>query len=116
MSKRMYISKKEYGGECLDLSVEPDIDIGDFGIGKKVQVIATGTVKSARAPYQGTDYDTPWDYEKNKGKERPTKVYPGRLEIDLEGSPALSAKQDSAPSGIDDLTAMMDADEVGSDY
>jgi len=110
----MYISKKEYGGECLELAVEPEYDITDYGIGKQVQVVAVGTVKSARAPYRGTDYDKPWDYEKNKGKERPTKTYPGRLEIDLEGKPSISnapAKQ----SGIADLTAMMTADELPGD-
>jgi hypothetical protein len=49
----MYISKKEYGEECLELAVEPEYDITDYGIGKQVQVVAVGTVKSARAPYRG---------------------------------------------------------------
>lgn len=110
----MYISKREYGGECLEMGVDEKTNLTEFGIGKQVQVVATGTIKSVRAPYKGPDYDAPWDYEKNKGKERPTKVHPGRVEIDLEGKPTMSAS--SKPSGITDLTAMMDADEAGDDY
>lgn len=110
----MYISKKEYGGECLEMAVEPDTNLTDFGIGKQVAVTANGTVKSVSAPYKGTDYDKPWNYEENKGKERPTKIYPGRISIDLEGKPTMEAT--TAPSGIADLTAMMDSDEGGDDY
>lgn len=111
----MYVRKKEYGGECLEMGVEPDTDISKFGIGSQVQVTAVGTVSSVRAPYRGTDYDKPWDYEKNKGKERPTKIFPGRIEIDLEGKPNMT-QAPGKPSGIADLTAMMDADEAGDDY
>jgi len=110
----MYISKKEYGGECLEMAVEPETNLSDFGIGKQVQVTANGTIKSVRAPYKGTDYDSPWDYEKDKGKTRPTKTFPGRVEIDLEGKPNMAAT--TAPSGIADLTAMIDSDEGGDDY
>jgi hypothetical protein len=110
----MYISKKEYGGECLEMAVEPDTNLSDFGIGKQVQVTANGSVKSVRAPYEGTDYEAPWDYKEAGDKPRPTKIFPGRIEIDLEGKPNMAAT--TAPSGIADLTAMMDADEGGDDY
>jgi hypothetical protein len=107
----MYIRKKEYGGECLEMGVDPGTDISQFGIGSQVQVTAIGTVSSVRAPYKGPDYDTPWDYsEEKKGKKRPTKVHPGRIEIDLEGKPNMA--QSAKPSGIADLTAMMDAEEL----
>ncbi len=110
----MYISKKEYGGECLEMAVEPDTNLEDFGIGKQVEVTAVGTVKSVRAPYKGPDYDQPWDYEKEKkGAKRPMKVHPGRIEIDLEGKPTMAAS--SKPSGIADLTAMMDSDDLPGD-
>jgi len=109
----MYVRKKEYGGECLEMGVDPGVDISQFGIGSQVEVKAAGTVSSVRAPYKGTDYDIPWDYEKNKGKDRPIKVHPGRIEIDLEGKPNMSAS--TKPSGIADLTAMMDADDLPGD-
>ncbi len=109
----MYISKREYGGECLEMGVDQGTDLTEFGIGKQVQVTAVGTIKSVRAPYKGPDYDKPWDYEANKGKERPTKIHPGRVEIDLEGKPSLSAS--TKPSGIADLTAMMDSDDLPGD-
>ncbi len=108
----MYISKKEYGGECLDISVDPDMDITEYGIGTQVTVTATGVVKSARAPYKGEDYSEPYDSK----KPRKMKTHPGRLEIDLEGKPSLSATPKPVVSGIANLTAMMDADEAGDDY
>lgn len=106
----MYISKRDFGGECLDLSVEPEMDITKYGIGKKVQVVAVGVVKSARAPYKGEDYDQPY----KEGKKRPIKTYPGRLEIDLEGKPEVSDAP-QVESGIYDLTKMMDADDLPGD-
>lgn len=110
----MYISKREYGGECLEMAVEPEHNLADFGIGKQVEVTARGTVKSVRAPYKGPDYDISWDYEnEKKGKKRPTKIHPGRIEIDLEGKPSMTAT--TKPSGIADLTAMMDADDLPGD-
>jgi hypothetical protein len=110
----MYISKRDYGGECLSMGVDEGTDLSNFGIGKQVRVEAIGTVKSVRAPYIGTDYDKPWDYESNKGKDRPTKVHPGTVEIDLEGKPTMSDAP-GKPSGIADLTAMLDSDDYIGD-
>lgn len=83
----------------MHFDIEDDKKLQTIGIGRKVRVEVTGTVKSVRAPEMQPDYDV----ESKPGKKRPMKKCPGSICVELDKKPQITPLQE-----INDALRSMD--------
>jgi len=87
-SEPYYIAGAE-DSPSMHFDVEDESGLQNMGVGKKVQVHITGTIKSVRATEMRPDYDAPY----KQGKKRPMKKCPGSVCVELDKKPEISALQ-----------------------